>query len=662
MDKRERILWLIDEINRHNKLYYGDDDPEIADVEYDQLFDELKSLEKETGLLFDFSPTQHVGLEAQTEFKRHEHINRLYSLDKVRTRNELVEWDQRNKRLLASSSGTKELEYVVEMKFDGLTINLTYDKGVLVQAATRGNGIIGEAILAQVQTIKSIPKYINFKGRMEVQGEGLMPLSALERYNRNHDEPLKNARNAAAGALRNLDPKVTAKRHLIAYFYQIGFIEGKEFTSHHEMLSFIKKQHLPTFQYEKYCKNIDEVIKSIDEIENMRHELDVLTDGAVIKIDDYRIRDRLGHTARFPRWAIAYKFEAEEVTTILKDVEWNVGRTGKLTPTAILEPVDIAGVTVSRATLNNADDIERKEVELNSRVLLRRSNDVIPEILGVSAEDRNTKPIIVPDHCPACGTELIKKGVHIFCPNSLTCRPQLVSRIVHFTSRDAMDIEGLSEKTAEKLVDYLGIRDLPDIYELEYKDWEKLEGFKEKRINNILAELEESKEIPLNRFIYALGIEGVGEKTARDLADHVKRFERFYELPVDFYEDIPDIGPITAESIHTFFHDDHILEGLKKLKEEGITPYYQEIDEQYSIFSDKVVVVTGTLDDHSRNEAEEIIRSLGGSVTGSVSGNTDILVVGKNPGSKYQKALDLDVKIIDQEEWEDILKDEVDYE
>lgn len=662
MDKIQRMKELIEEINDLNYYYYTLDQPKVSDKEYDALYDELVKLEKETGRVFPYSPTQRVGGEILDKFEKHFHLDKLWSLDKSQNYGELINWDNRIRRLIEEYNNINEDKlpsptYVVEYKFDGLTINLTYRDGELVQGATRGNGTVGEAILPQLKTIKTIPLKIDFNGTMEVQGEGLMPLSALRKYNETALEPLKNARNAAAGALRNLDPKVTKERNLIAYFYNIGHIEGKEFTTHMEMLKFIRSNRLPVFDYAEECNSIEDVINEIEKIEEERHNLDILTDGAVIKINDMRTRQVLGYTMRFPRWAIAYKFEAEETTTKLISVQWNVGRTGKVTPTALLEPVEIAGATVRRATLNNYDDILRKRVAIGSRVLIRRSNEVIPEIMGIVDTEEETVEVEKPTHCPACNSELYQDGVHIFCPNSLTCKPQLVSRIVHFASRDAMNIEGLSEKTAEKLFEELNLMDIGDIYEIKYEELLKLEGFKDKRARNLLEAIERSKDTTLDAFIYALGIPNVGLKTAQDLAEHFKSLRAIMDAKYEELITITDIGPKIAESITEFFHDERILEGIDKLLLEGVKPHYEEIALEESIFTDKTIVITGTIEAYSRKELKEKIQDLGGKVTGSVSRNTDYVIVGENPGSKYEKAVELGIEIIDEERLLEIMEE-----
>jgi DNA ligase (NAD+) len=663
LDKMARMKELIDIIDDLNYYYYTLDNPKVSDKEYDELYDELIVLEKETGIVLPYSPTQRVGGQPLDKFEKHTHLGQLWSLGKSQSIGELKNWDKRVRRLIEEYNNNHEDKlppptYVVEYKFDGLTINLTYKDGELVQGATRGNGVVGEAILPQIKTIKSIPFKIDFKGTMEVQGEGLMPLSALGKYNETHREPLKNARNAAAGALRNLDPKVTAERNLIAYFYNVGYIEGKEFETHLEMLDFLKENRFLINDYKKVFDNIDDIVDEIEKVDVERKNLDVLTDGLVIKINDIKTRQVLGYTLKFPRWAIAYKFEAEETTTKLIDVEWNVGRTGKVTPTAILEPVEIGGVTVKRATLNNWDDILRKKVELNSRVLIRRSNDVIPEIMGTMDTDEETIPIEKPEYCPACGSELVQNGVHMFCPNSLSCKPQLVSRMVHFASRDAMNIEGFNEKTIGKFFEELNLKDIPEIYELEYDDIIKLEGFKKKRTENLLNAIENSKKCTLDSFIYALGIPNVGKRTAQDLANKFKSLENIMNATYEELIKVPDIGDIIANSIIEFFHDPKIVEGVDKLLGEGVHPVYEEEDiQEDTIFSEKTVVITGTLGNYTRNEMKGLVAKLGGKVTNSVSKNTDYVIVGDSPGSKYDKAIKLGVEIIDEKRLMEIIKD-----
>ncbi|WP_422486103.1 NAD-dependent DNA ligase LigA [Gudongella sp. DL1XJH-153] len=662
MAEKQRLDELIQLIDRYNYSYYTLDKPEISDAEYDRLYDELVKLEDELGIQYDYSPTGRVGGEVLPGFKKHIHRGRLWSLDKSQSEEELRSWAERIQRVVReynsdNEDSLPEPEFVLEFKFDGLTVNLTYDDGTLIQGATRGNGIQGEAILPQLKTIRSIPMRIPFKGKVEIQGEGLMPLSVLQSYNETADEPLKNARNAAAGALRNLDPRTTEKRKLAAFFYNTGYIEGKSFSTHMEMIDFLKENRLPVFPYIKVFQSVDRLMEEIHRQQEERRSLDVLTDGMVVKLNDLRSREILGYTNKFPRWAIAYKFEAEETTTRVIGVQWNVGRTAKVTPSAILDPVDIGGVTVKRATLNNYDDIERKGVKLNGRVLIRRSNDVIPEILGSMPTDEPVSDIEKPTHCPACGSELYQNGVHIFCPNSLSCKPQLVSRLEHFASRDAMNIEGFSEKTAEIFVEKLDIKDLPDIYELKYNDIIELDGFKEKKTQNLIDALEKSKDVSLHSFIYALGIPNVGIKTARDLADRYGSLQDIMNASIDELIQIPDIGEIVAQSIVEFFHDDRIQQGIDKLLKEGVEPHHETVEVQgESIFTNKTVVITGTIEGLTRNEIKERVQLMGGTVTGSVSKKTDFVIVGAEAGSKLKKAQELDIPIIGEEELKNILK------
>ncbi|HHX67391.1 MAG: NAD-dependent DNA ligase LigA [Miniphocaeibacter sp.] len=664
MDKISRIEELIKRVTELNYHYYTLDEPIVADSEYDKLYDELVALEKETGYVKDTSPTQRVGEVLLEGFVKHNHINPLYSLDKAQTFGELKDWVVRCEKMVNSYNAINEdklpeLKYIIELKFDGLTINLTYNNGKLQMAATRGNGTIGEEILPQVKTIRSVPLEIEFKGLMEVQGEGLMPLSELENYNKNNEIQLKNARNAAAGALRNLNPKETEKRHLTAFFYNIGYIEGKEFSSQLEMVDFIKENKFKVNKFFRIAKNLEEIEETINYIDEYRKTIDILTDGAVIKINDLKTREVLGYTNKFPRWAIAYKFAPEEVTTILKDVIWNVGRTGKVTPSAILEPVEIGDVTVQRATLNNYDDILRKKVELNSRVLIRRSNDVIPEILGVIDDGRKTTPIELPTKCPYCHTDLIKDGVHIFCPNSMSCEPQLVSRLVHFASRDAMNIDGLSEKTVEKMLDILNVRQISQIYDLKEEDLLEIPGFKEKKTNNLLTAIEKSKNVKLENFIYAIGIPNVGIKTSEDLAKKFKEFSNLSKATVEELIQVEDIGEITAEAIVEFFHDEEIVNGISSLLSKGIK--IENPKESLLVasekFNEKRIVITGSFENYKRKDLEKIFKEKGAKTGSSVSKNTDFLIVGTDPGSKLTKAQELGVQIIYEEDLEEFIKD-----
>ncbi len=658
MSLLKKMEKLVDKLNEYSYNYYVLDSPIISDKEYDQLYDKLLDLEKETNTVLPDSPTIRIGGQVLKGFTSHEHLSPLWSLDKCKSSEELISWDNRVKRLLAGNTLT--IEYVLEYKFDGLTLNLTYNNGHLVQAATRGNGLVGESIFQQVKTIRSIPLTIPYKGRIEVQGEGLMGISVLDEYNKTAIEPLKNARNAAAGALRNLDPKVTASRKLDAFCYNIGYYEELDVNTHMEMIEFLKENRFPVSKYVKVFNNIDDVIDEIEKVEAELKDFDFLTDGLVIKINNIETRRLLGYTQRFPRWAMAFKFEAEEVTTELKDVIWQVGRTGKLTPSAVLEPVDISGVTVSRATLNNWDDIQRKAVKIGCNVWLRRSNDVIPEIMGTILENcEEGIDVEKPEYCPACHSEIIEKGAHIFCPNSLSCKPQLVSRMVHYASRDAMDIVGFSEKTAEQLFEELDLRDIADLYEVKYEDLINLPRFGDKKTKNLLEAIENSKDCKLDAFIFALGIPNVGRKTATDLAKHYKSFQAVEEAKFEELITIPDVGEIVAQSIIDFFQDNEIKKSIEKLLGEGVNPKHEEIEIQKSVFLGKTIVVTGSLENYGRKEIKEALENLGAKVTNSVSKNTDFLLVGESAGSKLDRAREIiesgvetNLKIISETEFE----------
>ncbi len=654
MEELSRLL------NKYAQSYYEHDKVLVTDAEYDTLYDELLELEKKTGTVLDISPTNRVGGQPLKKFQSHRHINRLWSLDKCKSIEELYSWEKRIKKILSdfeAESGEKlsPVKYALEYKFDGLTINLTYDGGRLVQAATRGNGVTGEAILPQVKTIRTIPLEIDFDGLMEVQGEGIIRLSVLKKYNETADEPLKNARNGAAGALRNLDSKITAQRKLDAFFYQISTLEGKEISNHTQMMDFIHKMKLPTSDYYKVFDNIEELSEEIINTQDKLQKLDFLADGMVVKVTDYRLREILGYTNRFPRWAMAYKFKAQEVSTKLLDITWQVGRTGRITPVAELEPCDIGGVTVSRATLNNYGDILKKKVRIGAQVIVRRSNDVIPEIMGILNEDDiQGEEISPPSACPECGHKTEEVGAHLFCPNSLACPAQVVNKIAHYVSRNAMDIETLSGKTAQTLYENLGLKSLSDLYHLKKEDLLTLEGFKEKKAQNILDAIEEKKKISLNRFIFALGIPNVGQKTAEDLAKNFKTLDAVMEAEEETLIGIRDIGGVVACSIVEFFGDETTRKTIAELLEAGVTPI-GPVENDSSIFEGKTFVLTGTLDGMSREETSEIIKRNGGKVSSSVSKNTNFVLAGENAGSKLEKAQSLGVKVINLDEFKEML-------
>ncbi len=650
---------LVDRLNRLAHEYYDLDAPTVSDKEYDKLYDELVRLEKSSGVVLPDSPTHRVGGQPLDRFEPHTHLKKLLSMDKAQSLAEIGEWYQRAEKLrsdgIASGLKLPPLSFVVEHKFDGLTLCLTYKNGVLVQAATRGNGVTGEGILAQAKTVRSIPLTIPYMGTIEVHGECYMRLSVLEKYNKTASEPLKNARNAAAGALRNLDPQVTASRHLDAIFYDVNYIEGKEFADQAEMLAFLKENGFSVSATELRCRSLQEIKSAIDQIEETRGELDYLIDGAVVKISDYATRAYMGSTEKFPRWAVAYKFEAEEVTTKLKKVTWEVGRTGKLTPLAHVEPVELAGATIQRATLNNYSDILRKRLKLNARVWLRRSNEVIPEITGrVDDYYPDETEIEKPETCPCCGHALEEKGAFIYCPNSRNCTDQIVMRLSHFASRDAMDIEAFSEKTARQFCDEFDIKDCDELYDLQYDKLVALDRFGEKKAQKLLEELDKSKSVRLDRFIYALGIPNVGTKTARDLAEAFGDIEKLKSATAEELTAIGDIGDIVADSILDYFASDTGRGLADRLLAKGVQPVWEN-ERLGSSLNGMTVVVTGTLVNYSRQQAEELIRQNGGKASSSVSAKTSLVLAGENAGSKLDKAQKLGIRIVNEEEFEKII-------
>lgn len=649
----QRIRELVDKLNEYSKAYYVLDAPKISDKEYDELYDELLRLEEQSGIILPDSPTQRVGGDPLPCFEPHTHIHRLWSLDKVRTREDLIDWGRRVERL-AESQQLPRVKYALEYKFDGLTINLTYEGGRLITGATRGNGIVGEDITPQIKTIRTVPLTIPFKGKMEVQGECYMKLSVLDEINKTTDEKLKNARNAAAGALRNLDPRITAKRRLDCYCYNVGYIEGKKLETQDEMLGFLRENGFTVSDYLVFCDDIETVCDEIDKAEESRPHLDFLIDGMVVKVRDFATREALGATEKFPRWAMAFKFAAEETTTTVRDITWEVGRTGKLTPRASFDPVELAGATIRHATLNNFDDIQRKRVGIGSRVFIRRSNDVIPEILSAVEGDVPERQVEKPTVCPACGAHVEHRGVHLYCTNSLSCAPQIAGRLAHYASRDAMDIDTFSEKTAALFVEELKLKSIPDLYDLGPQDYMGLQGFGERRINNLMAAIERSKDCTLGAFIFAIGIPNVGAKTAKDLARRFGTIEALRSATVEQLTEVPDVGEIVARSIVEFFADPSIAIQVDRLLAHGVKPRPEEV-QQDSPISGKTIVVTGTLEKLDRRQAEALIESLGGKAAGSVSKKTDYVLAGESAGSKLTKARELGVRVLNEQEFFELI-------
>ena len=638
---------LVDRINRYSREYYVEDNPTISDAQWDKLYDQLLQMENESGIVLPDSPSRRVGGETIQAFKQHRHLSRLWSLDKVKSFEELEQWFSRAKALQIKE-GLPALKFAVEYKYDGLTINLTYRQGALIAAATRGNGRVGEEILAQAMTVRGIPLSIPYQGLLEIHGECIMRLSDFNFYNKTAQEPLKNARNAAAGAIRSLDPQVTASRRLSAFFYEVGTIEDPPYSDQEGMLSFIRENCFPTTPILTVTGDVGQVFEAITKIESERESLDYLIDGAVIKITDKHTRSVFGYTDKFPRWAIAYKFAAEESITTLESVTWEPGRTGKLTPLAHVSPVEFSGVTVRRATLNNWGDIKRKSLFLGAKVWIRRSNDVIPEIMGTVDGLESGIALDKPVFCPACKTQLVEIGANLFCPNRDGCKPQVVARLSHFAARDAMDIEGFSQKTAELFFDLLEMREPDALYRLTKEQLLVLPGFLDKKADNLLEAIAASKNCQLDAFIFAIGIPNVGRGTARDISMHFGSLDAIREADLQSLEEVDGVGNILAQSIVDYFSDDCNIRLIRVLLDLGVKPHEMAKAGDQQIFAGQSIVVTGTLPNLSRDEAESLIRSNGGIAASSVSRKTSFLVFGEKAGSKLNKARLLNIPMLDE--------------
>jgi len=641
----ERMRELVDLLNNYNYNYYVLDNPIISDKEWDKLYDELLLLEKQTGVVLENSPSLKVGGEVLKEFSKITHKFPLYSLEKVNNYEDLEKWIKDIKNKIPNAT------FALDYKYDGLTVVLTYNNGVLVNAATRGNGQVGEDVTSQVKTIRTVPLTIAFKGEVIIQGECIMKLSELERFNKASEEKLKNARNAAAGALRNLDPKITKSRNLDVIAYSVIYAENKTFNTQQEMQEFLIENKflvVNNFKIENSFNNIKNVFENID---IKRQSLDFLIDGAVLKLNNVEKREEIGYTIKFPKWALAFKFEAEETSTNLLDIVWTVGRTGKITPGAVLEPVELCGATISRATLNNYEDILRKKVLLNSRVFIRRSNEVIPEILGLAEKYEYSKPIEKIKHCPSCGSDLSEIGPNLFCLNTYECPEQIKERIIHYASRDAMNIDGISEKTIDLFYDKLNLRSIADLYDLTYEQLINLDGFKAKKTENTLNAIQKSKNVSLAKFIYALGILNVGKKTAIDLSKKFKTLNNLINSKFEELIDIKDIGEVVANSIIEYFKNEKNIRLIELILQKGII--VEELEEKEikdNYFKNKKVVLTGSLINFKRDKLTEILQSLGAEVVSSVSKNTDLVIVGQEAGSKLEKAKKLNILTLTEDE------------
>ncbi|MCX7793652.1 MAG: NAD-dependent DNA ligase LigA [Thermodesulfovibrionales bacterium] len=659
---KAEIKRLVDEINYHNYRYYVLDSPVISDEEYDRLFKRLKELEEKYNYILPDSPTQRIGAPPLEKFEKVRHREPMLSLDNAFSHEEVREFDRRVKRFLGI---TKDIEYTVEPKYDGLAIELSYVRGLLERASTRGDGYEGEDVTQNIKTIRSIPLRIegdDVPEEIDIRGEVYMNIDEFERLNKEREragEPLfANPRNAAAGSVRQLDPSVTARRKLHLACYGVGAIKGKEFRSQMEFIEWLKEKRFPVPAIVRKAKNIEQVLEIIKEMEAMRDKWPFETDGAVIKVNDFSLQKALGIKTREPRWAIAYKFPAHQATTKIIDIRASVGRTGVLTPYAIFEPVRIGGVTVTRSTLHNWDEMERKDIRIGDTVLVERAGDVIPHVVMVIKEKRTgrERPFPIPERCPECGSRVVREPeeVAVRCIN-MNCPAQVQERIIHFASRGAMNIEGLGEKTVELLYSQGLIKHFIDIYKLKKEDLLKLPRFADKSAKNLIDAIESSKKTTLARFLFGLGILHVGEYVARVIARHFRTLEDLYNVKLEKLTEIPQIGEKIAKSIYDFFNNPENIKTLETMKKMGLkitNPDFEGKIKEKRPLEGLTFVITGTLP-RPRKEIEELIENLGGHASSSVSKSTDYLIVGEEPGSKLEKAKVLGVRTIS---YEDFLK------
>ena len=671
MDKKrakKEIGELTKVLEGHNYKYYVLDEPTLSDTEYDRLFRQLEELEADhPELVIPESPTQRVGAEPSKEFGSVKHTIPLLSLANAMDENELRDFDVSVKKILEFEG---EVEYAAEPKLDGLAVELVYENGKFVSGSTRGDGVTGEDITTNLRTVKSIPLRLRagitkIPSLLEVRGEVFLSIKSFRELNEHQevkgDKLFANPRNAAAGSLRQLDPKITTSRPLSILCYGVGATEGFNSGNHWETLNRLKELGFPVTVHGKLCNGIEEAIEYFREMEKVRDKLEFEIDGIVLKVNDLSFQDRLGARARSPRWAIAGKFKPQQETTLIISISVQVGRTGALTPVAELEPVNVGGVIVKRATLHNQDEIDRKDVREGDRVIIQRAGDVIPEVVSVikSKRKRASKPYHIPAECPVCGATVKRlpgEAVHT-CQNR-SCPAQLKESIKHFASKGAMDIDGLGDKLIEALVDKELIRNVSDLYTLTLEQLSSMERMADKSGQNILSSLDKSRDTTLGRFLYALGIRHVGEQTGRVLADEFKDFESIKNAEVDSLESIEGVGPIVAKSVRNFFRDGKNKYTIKRLFQLGIK--FSEIPEKRSdVLKGLTFVITGTFEKRNRQEMKGIIQSAGGKVSSSVSKKTDYLVAGENAGSKLKKANELGVNLISENKLSLLIRDSI---
>lgn len=659
---KNRIEELRKTVEYHAKRYYDDDKPEISDFEYDMLMVELRNLEKQyPEFQSKDSLTQKVGGHVKEGFKKVEHEVPLQSLQDVFDLEEVREFDERVRKV--AEENNIELKYVVETKIDGLSAAIEYKDGILVRGATRGNGLVGEDVTENLKTIKTIPHTLNDKIDITVRGEVFISKEDFENLNKsreeNEEELFANSRNAAAGSLRQLDSNITKTRPLDIYIFNVQKIEGKEFSSHYDELNYLERLGFNVNPVRIYCKNIEEVFSAINKIGEDREKLTFGIDGAVVKVDDLNLRKILGTTTKVPKWAVAYKYPPETKETIVKDIVCNVGRTGVITPMAILEPVKVAGSTISKTTLHNEDFIKEKDIMIGDTVVIQKAGDVIPEIARVIKEKRtgNETKFEIPRICPVCGATAVREeGEAAVRCTGVECPAKLYRNLVHFVSREAMNIDGLGENIIGQLLDNKLIENIADIYTLKFEDIASLKKKGKKFAQNLMDSINKSKENDLYRLITALGIRHVGVKAAKTLARRYKNIDNLANASFESLSMIEDIGPIVANSIREFFMEEQTLDLIKRLKESGVNTQAIEDENVDNRFEGKTFVLTGTLEKYTREEASNIIEKFGGKTSSSVSKKTAFVLAGEEAGSKLTKAQNLGVTIISEDEFAEMIK------
>lgn len=661
MIAKERAKEITRLLEQYNYEYYVLDNPSVPDSEYDRLMNELIAIEKEhPELVNPFSPTQRVGGKVVSSFAKIKHKRMMLSLANAFDEKDIRDFDQKVRDIIHEEN----VEYMCEMKIDGLAMSLDYVDGHLNYAATRGDGNEGEDVSNNVLTIKSIPTQVKEDRDFEVRGEVYMSKKVLNELNeeraKNNETLLANARNAAAGSIRQLDSSIAASRKLEAFWYYLVNADELGFTRHSDALNYIEKIGFRTNKERRICNGVDSVIAYINEYTEKRPNLAYDIDGIVIKVNDISKYNILGYTAKTPRWAIAYKFPPEEVITKLEDIIFTVGRTGKITPNAVIKPTKVAGSTVQRATLHNEDFVKDKDLMIGDYIVLRKAGDVIPEVVRALPErrDGSEHEFKMIDKCPVCGSPLVKKDAMHFCV-STSCPARQIEGMIHFASRNAMDIDGMGDKVVEEFFNEGFISNIPSIFSLysHREDIMNIDGWKDKSVDNLLQAIENSKANSLERLLFGLGIKEVGEKMAKTLAKHFLSLDKFFEVSEEEYLTIPDLGPVSAKSLFNYFHNEDNLKLIEELREKRVNfEYlgYTKVDEN-SPFFNKTVVLTGTMSKYGRKEATELLESLGAKVAGSVSKKTDMVVYGVDAGSKLDKANELGVKTLDEEEFLSLL-------